>query len=47
MDINDLMDAVLDICPNAQVGQDDDGQILIYTNMTINAFDNMVDMDEY
>ena len=27
-----LMKAVMAICPNATLGQDDDGQLVIYTN---------------
>jgi len=30
---DDLMHAVLEILPNAELGEDFDGQIIIYTNL--------------
>jgi len=32
---NELVKEVLRICPNAQFGQDNDGQIIVYTNKTL------------
>lgn len=30
---NDLLNAILKIIPGASIGQDNDGQIVIYTNL--------------
>jgi hypothetical protein len=49
---NELIKETLRICPNAQFGQDNDGQIIIYTNKTLvsdltaEATDAIVEMPE-
>ena len=34
-EIDDLMRAVLTILPNASLGEDNDGQLIIYTNLRV------------
>lgn len=45
--IDDIMRSVLEILPNATVGEDSDGQVVIYTNLrTISSDGHVVDMGE-
>lgn len=44
MTFDELMCAVLAILPDAQLGEDNDGQIVVYTNKKQEG-DNVVDMD--
>jgi hypothetical protein len=47
--MNDLMRMVLDILPHASFGEDNDGQIVIYTNLQQVESDNdqpLVDMGD-
>jgi len=37
MKYNELLDAVLKVFPNATVGDDNDGQFIVYTNYFYNA----------
>jgi len=46
MTFDEFMELVLGDFPNAEVGQDNDGQLVIYTNMTIAKVDIVVTMDE-
>ena len=42
MTLNDLMDYVGNVLPNATVGQDDDGQVIIYTDKTLNNKEELI-----
>lgn len=42
MDLRDLINHTRQVCPNASVGQDNDGQIVIYTDMSVNDSDELV-----
>ncbi len=33
MTFDDLYRSILDICPNAEMGEDNDGQLVVYTGM--------------
>ena len=35
MNTNDLINTIIGLCPNATLGEDSDGQIVIYTDMRI------------
>jgi hypothetical protein len=37
MSFDDFMRAMLDFCPEAQIGEDNDGQLVIYTNLRIST----------
>ena len=44
---DDLCSKVLEILPNASLGEDNDGQIVVYTNLTVIEDDGSIqDMDE-
>lgn len=43
MTLSELLAAILPILPNATLDQDNDGQILIYTNLTLNSDDTLTD----
>lgn len=44
---NDLMEHVMKMCPNATIDEDNDGQIVIYTNLImISSDEHLIDMDE-
>lgn len=42
MDLSTAMGRVMDIFPNASVGEDNDGQIIIYTDMTVDSTETLV-----
>jgi hypothetical protein len=42
MDMDELMREVLKTFPKADVGEDNDGQLVIYTNLTLDANQNVV-----
>lgn len=47
MTIEDLMRFILEILPNATVGEDNDGQVVVYTNLkSVSSDGHLVDMDE-
>lgn len=35
MDYSEFINAVWDVAPNATFGEDNDGQLIVYTNLTI------------
>jgi hypothetical protein len=42
-----LMKAIMAVCPNATLGQDNDGQLVIYTNMQYdNSMTAIVEMED-
>jgi hypothetical protein len=43
MTFDDLMRAILNILPNAQLGEDNDGQIVVYTNKKMHG-ENLSEM---
>jgi hypothetical protein len=46
-DIQGLMEWLMETLPNAEVGEDNDGQIVIYTNLkTISSDGHLVDIEE-
>ena len=45
LDENDVMQRTLGAFPNAEVGQDSDGQYVVYTNLT-NRNGQVIDMDD-
>jgi hypothetical protein len=45
MTFNELMKRVLDIFPNAQIDEDMDGQIVIYTNLMLNENNETVSFE--
>jgi len=52
MTFNELSKAILEVLPRAQLGEDMDGQIVIYTDMMLDIYDGtdnvvpFVDTDE-
>lgn len=46
MNLNELINKIIHIVPNCTVGEDNDGQIIINTNLKINDHDELVDLDE-
>lgn len=42
MNLNTAMGMVMAAFPNATVGEDNDGQIIIYTDMTVDNEENLV-----
>ncbi len=48
MNLDDLMGKILQILPLAEFGQDNDGQIVIYTNLEmVNADGLLVEMRDF
>lgn len=45
MTMNELLSRIQEILPNASVGEDNDGQIVIYTNL-VEANESLVDMGD-
>lgn len=45
MTFDDLMRKVLEILPRATLGEDNDGQIIVYTDLTLDANDKIKDFD--
>lgn len=46
MTFDDLMREILAILPNATAGEDNDGQVVIYTNLkSVSSDGHLVDMD--
>lgn len=43
--LDDLMRAILTLIPGAEFGDDNDGQIVIYTNLTVDENDSLVSFD--
>lgn len=43
---NQLLTALLEYAPNATVGQDNDGQIVIYTNLTETSDNILTEMGD-
>lgn len=43
---NELLTQVLSIIPNASVGEDNDGQLVIYTNLTEDEDGNLSEMSD-
>lgn len=43
---NELLTQVLSIIPNASVGEDNDGQLIIYTNLTEDEDGNLSEMSD-
>ncbi len=46
MDFDALMAQILEILPNATLGEDLEGQVVIYTNLTTSEGGTLVDMDD-
>ncbi len=46
MEFDSFMAKVLETFPNATVGEDFDGQVVIYTNLTTTEGGTLVDMDD-
>jgi len=46
MNFDDLLRAFLDICPNGEIGEDLDGQLVFYTGMELLPSGNVAWMDE-
>lgn len=44
MTFNELYAKILEVCPLAEIGEDNDGQLLVYTNMTRKSDDTVEDM---
>jgi hypothetical protein len=44
--MQEFMNTFLKVFPEGTVGQDNDGQLVIYTNLTFGAGEEIVDMDE-
>jgi uncharacterized protein (DUF1499 family) len=44
--LGELMEAILNIIPGAAVGEDNDGQIIIYTNKKLVGLDDLIDFEE-
>jgi hypothetical protein len=40
-----LMQAILEILPNATIGEDNDGQLVIYTDVSVTADGQLVPLD--
>ena len=45
MDINELMEKILNISPAAQFEEDNDYQIVIYTNLTVGEDLQLMEME--
>lgn len=45
MTLQEMMEAVLEILPNATVGDDNDGQVVIYTDHKIDQNENLIPFD--
>ena len=43
---DDMMEAVLAIFPNAQLEQDNYGQVIVYTDLSLDSNDNVVPYEE-
>lgn len=43
---DDMMKAVLAIFPNAQLEQDNYGQVIVYTDLSLDSKDNVVPFEE-
>ncbi len=43
---NEFMQKVLAAFPNAEVGDDNEGQLVIYTNLCYDADGNVIEMEE-
>lgn len=46
MTLNELMQKISEILPEAEMGDDLDGQIIIYTNMMIDRDENLISFTE-
>jgi len=46
MTLNEMLNRVREILPNASVGEDNDGQIVIYTDKVIDSRENLVSIVE-
>ena len=42
----DLAHLVASILPDATIGEDNDGQLVVYTNLTEDPKGNLIDMDD-
>lgn len=47
MTLNEMISKILEVCPNASVGEDNDGQIVIYTNKRIDVSTGSEDLLEF
>lgn len=45
MTYNELYEKILEICPNAEMGEDGDGQLVVYTNKRMEGVYETVEMD--
>lgn len=46
MTLDEFLSVVLLLIPEAEVGEDNDGQLIIYTNLTLNADGNIETMPD-
>lgn len=46
MDMNDVLNHIRQVLPNASIGEDEDGQIVIYTDCHSPDGDSLVPFDE-
>lgn len=44
--MQEFMNAFLKVFPEGTVGQDNDGQLVIYTNLMFGADEEIIDMDQ-
>jgi hypothetical protein len=44
---DDMMNAVLAIFPNAQLEEDNYGQIIVYTDLSLDSKDNVVPFEDF
>jgi hypothetical protein len=46
MTLNELVNAIREHLPECSVGEDNEGQIILYTNMTIDRNETLIPMEE-
>lgn len=46
MTFDDLLRAFLDICPDGEMGEDQGGQLIFYTNLRLNDDERTESLDE-
>jgi hypothetical protein len=45
MTFNEMIKVVLEIFPNASIEEDNNGQLVIYTNLRLTANDDVIEFD--
>lgn len=46
MTLNEMLNIIRQVLPNASVGEDNDGQVVIYTDKRLDSQENLVPIEE-